>query len=115
MNLEENYLKRLCQNTTGSVGHQLEREGLVEIIPRVGTCVTKPTEKELTELFTLKGVMEGLAASLLAESRDPSKISEVRQAIASMEKAVETSDHKLYVEANNIFHIGIDSRYLSDN
>ena len=83
---------------------QLEREGLVEIIPRVGTCVTKPTEKELRELFTMKEVMEGLAAGLFAERGDTDEIEKVRQAVANMEKALRTSDNKLYVEANSIFH-----------
>lgn len=86
---------------------QLEREGLVEIIPRVGTCVSKPTEKELTELFTVKEVLEGLAAGLLAESGNQKMIKEVEKAVAEMEKAVQTSDHKLYVESNNLFHKAI--------
>jgi DNA-binding GntR family transcriptional regulator len=83
---------------------QLEREGLVEIIPRVGTCVTKPTEQELRELFTLKEVLEGLAAGLFTEKGDLSEIAKVRQTVADMEKALQTSDNKLYVEANSIFH-----------
>ncbi len=86
---------------------QLEREGLVEIIPRVGTCVTKPTEKELTELFTVKEIMEGLAAGLLAENKNEKAIYEVQQAVAAMEKAVQTGNHNLYVEANNVFHTSI--------
>ncbi|MFJ7727832.1 GntR family transcriptional regulator [Neobacillus sp. NPDC097160] len=86
---------------------QLEREGLVEIIPRVGTCVTKPTDKDLTELFTVKEVMEGLAAGLLAESGDETYIKMVQDSVTSMEQAVKTNDHKLYVESNNIFHKAI--------
>jgi DNA-binding GntR family transcriptional regulator len=83
---------------------QLEREGLVEIIPRVGTCVTKPTEQELRELFTLKEVLEGLAAGLFTEKGDFSEIAKVRQTVTDMEKALQSSDNKLYVEANSIFH-----------
>jgi DNA-binding GntR family transcriptional regulator len=86
---------------------QLEREGLVEIIPRVGTCVTKPTEKELKELFTVKEVLEGLAAGLLAESGSAEKIIEIEQAVMSMEEAIRTSDNNLFVEANNVFHKAI--------
>ncbi|WP_257346739.1 GntR family transcriptional regulator [Pseudalkalibacillus decolorationis] len=86
---------------------QLEREGLVEIIPRVGTCVTTLTELELTELFTVKETMEGLAAGLLAERKNAKEINEVKKAVATMEKAIQTSDHKLYVEANNVFHTAI--------
>ncbi|MEH7121007.1 GntR family transcriptional regulator [Neobacillus vireti] len=83
---------------------QLEREGLVEIIPRVGTCVTKPTEQELKELFTLKEVLEGLAAGLFAEKGDAAEIQKVQQSVADMEEAIRTSDNKLYVQANSIFH-----------
>ncbi|MCM3791035.1 GntR family transcriptional regulator [Domibacillus sp. 8LH] len=83
---------------------QLEREGLVEIIPRVGTCVTKPTEKEIAELFTVKEVLEGLAAGLLAENRHVKEIDDLQKAVQSMEKAVQFSDHKQFVEANNAFH-----------
>ncbi|OIK10192.1 GntR family transcriptional regulator [Bacillus sp. MUM 116] len=83
---------------------QLEREGLVEIIPRVGTCVTKPTEQELKELFTLKEVLEGLAAGLFAETGDAAEIIKVQQAVVDMEKAIQTSDNKLYVKANSVFH-----------
>ncbi|MEH7384444.1 GntR family transcriptional regulator [Bacillus sp. JJ1521] len=86
---------------------QLEREGLVEIIPRVGSCVTKPTDRDLTELFTVKEVMEGLAAGLLAESGDTKYIEMVKESVTSMEQAVKTNDHKLYVESNNIFHKAI--------
>ncbi|MBZ5753396.1 GntR family transcriptional regulator [Metabacillus rhizolycopersici] len=86
---------------------QLEREGLVEIIPRVGTCVTKPTEKELIELFTVKEALEGLAAGILAESGNTKAIEEVQKSVATMEKAVQTADHKLYVEANSLFHTAI--------
>ncbi|GIN97669.1 GntR family transcriptional regulator [Siminovitchia terrae] len=83
---------------------QLEREGLVEIIPRVGTCVTKPTEKELIELFRVKEVMEGLAASLLAENGNTEAIKELAESVELMREAVENDNHKLYVEANNTFH-----------
>lgn len=86
---------------------QLEREGLVEIIPRVGTCVTKPTEKELIELFTVKEALEGLAAGILADSGNTKAIEEVQKSVATMEKAVQTADHKLYVEANSLFHTAI--------
>ncbi|WP_227938340.1 GntR family transcriptional regulator [Alkalihalobacillus deserti] len=86
---------------------QLEREGLVEIIPRVGTCVFKPTDKELKELFTVKEVMEGLAAGLLAERGSFKEILDMEQAVAKMEQAVKVSDNSLFVEANSEFHKAI--------
>ncbi|MCM3745148.1 GntR family transcriptional regulator [Sporosarcina luteola] len=86
---------------------QLEREGLVEIIPRVGTCVLKPTEKDLEELFTVKEALEGFAAGLLTESGNAEAIEQVKEAVALMERAVEKKDHKLFVESNNLFHKAI--------
>ncbi|PIC57702.1 GntR family transcriptional regulator [Sporosarcina sp. P12(2017)] len=86
---------------------QLEREGLVEIIPRVGTCVRKPTEKELDELFTVKEALEGFAAGILAESKDPESIHLVQEAVALMETAADNHDVALYVEANEQFHAAI--------
>ena len=86
---------------------QLEREGLVEIIPRVGTCVRKPTEQELDELFTVKEALEGFAAGLLAESQDPVAIKELEEAVILMEVAARKNDTNLYVEANEQFHAAI--------
>lgn len=83
---------------------QLEREGLVEIIPRVGTCVTKPTEKELAEIFVLKENLEGLAARLVVENNNSKAIEEIEKSVSLMEEAVQTGNHKLYVEANSTFH-----------
>jgi DNA-binding GntR family transcriptional regulator len=45
---------------------QLQTEGLVEIRPRVGTFVTTPSRREITELFEMKELLEGAAARLLA-------------------------------------------------
>ncbi|MGJ9384356.1 GntR family transcriptional regulator [Salipaludibacillus sp. CF4.18] len=83
---------------------QLEREGLVEIIPRVGTCVSKPTETELTELFTVKESLEGLAAGQLAKNIDPKIIERLEKIVQDMDSAVENKENSLYVEANQNFH-----------
>lgn len=96
---------------------QLEREGLVEIIPRVGTCVAKPTEKDLKELFRVKEVLEGLAAGLLAENRNREIINKVQSSVADMEKAIQEFNNKHYVQANTTFHhailTGADNSKLS--
>ena len=95
---------------------QLQREGLVEIIPRVGTFVSNPTPREIFELFTLKEVIEGLAAGLLAQRGDVPELAELDRALAEMEAAVATNDADRYVEANDRFHDAIirgsDSRKL---
>ncbi|UFJ40893.1 GntR family transcriptional regulator [Brevibacillus humidisoli] len=86
---------------------QLQQEGLVEIIPRVGTCVRKPTEKEIFELFKIKESLEGLAAGLMAERGEIPESNQLVQAMESMEEAVEKRDIDRYVESNGRFHDAI--------
>ncbi|RAS75634.1 GntR family transcriptional regulator [Priestia endophytica] len=86
---------------------QLEREGLVEIIPRVGTCVRKPTEKEIAELFTLKEALEGLAASEMAKRGPIPELEDLVQAMEKMEHSVRENNIDNYVEANTTFHAAI--------
>lgn len=88
---------------------QLEREGLVEIIPRVGTCVKKPTQKEISELFTVKEALEGLAAGLFAAKEQAFELAELEKAMIEMEEAVEAADIHAYVDANDRFHDAIIS------
>jgi DNA-binding GntR family transcriptional regulator len=49
---------------------QLATEGLVKIVPRVGTFVATPTRRDVTELYGLKEIFEGCAAALLAPRGD---------------------------------------------
>ncbi|KZM54464.1 GntR family transcriptional regulator [Aeribacillus pallidus] len=86
---------------------QLQREGLVEIIPRVGTCVTKPTEKEITELFALKEVLEGLAAGHMAQREKVPELQELIKAMEDMDEAAKNRNIDDYVEANDRFHDAI--------
>jgi DNA-binding GntR family transcriptional regulator len=46
---------------------QLATEGLVEIVPRVGTFVAEPSRRDIAELFELCEVFGGLAARLAAQ------------------------------------------------
>ncbi|WP_019121214.1 GntR family transcriptional regulator [Brevibacillus massiliensis] len=86
---------------------QLQQEGLVDIIPRVGTCVAKPTEKEISELFTIKEVLEGLAAGQMAKRGDTSELRELVGAMNDMEASVQSRNIDAYVEANDRFHDAI--------
>jgi DNA-binding GntR family transcriptional regulator len=53
---------------------QLATEGLVEIVPRVGTFVATPTRRDINELYGLKEIFEGCAAGLLAPRGDDAAI-----------------------------------------
>ncbi|MCL6445767.1 MAG: GntR family transcriptional regulator [Alicyclobacillus sp.] len=83
---------------------QLEREGLVQIIPRVGTCVTKHTEEEIIELFAVKEVLEGLAAGLMAQRGNIPELAELENALRQQEQAGEQGDVDRFVQINLVFH-----------
>lgn len=97
---------------------QLSTENLVEIIPRVGTRVSKPSQEELSELFIVKEVLEGLAAKLLTIRQDQTIIKQLEQSVELMETAFETTDYNKFIEANNEFHkyirVGAENETLSN-
>lgn len=83
---------------------QLQSEGLVEVVPRVGTFVREPSRRELTELFGLKAVLEGLGAQLLAQ-RGPVAETELLHAnIAESHRAVANDDVERYAQLVHDFH-----------
>ena len=47
---------------------RLAVEGLVQIVPRKGTYVTKPTRKDIQEVFELRRILEVYAAQLAVQS-----------------------------------------------
>jgi DNA-binding GntR family transcriptional regulator len=83
---------------------QLQSEGLVDVVPRVGTFVRQPSRREVVELFQLKAVLEGLGAQLLAQ-RGPVAETELLQVnVADSAAAVETGDVGRYAELVHEFH-----------
>ncbi len=98
---------------------QLEREGLVEIRPRVGTFVRKPTGREIVELFQLKESLEGLAAGLMARRGDVPELRRLERNIELENEAVRAGDHVAYGDLVHDFHsllvAGADNRKLSEH
>jgi DNA-binding GntR family transcriptional regulator len=96
---------------------QLQSEGLVDVVPRVGTFVRQPSRREIVELFQLKAVLEGLGAQLLAQ-RGPAAEAELLQVnVADSAAAVEAGDVERYAELVHEFHSlivqGADSHQLT--
>ncbi|WP_448262418.1 GntR family transcriptional regulator [Microbacterium aurum] len=98
---------------------QLEREGLVEIRPRVGTFVRKPTGREIVELFQLKESLEGLAAGLMARRGDVPELRRLERNIELENEAVRADDHVAYGDLVHDFHsllvAGADNHKLSEH
>ena len=83
---------------------QLQSEGLVEVVPRVGTFVRAPSRRELGELFQLKAVLEGLGAQLLAQRGQVAEIDLLRTNLADSEHAVAAGDVERYAGLVHDFH-----------
>ena len=64
----------------------LEREGVIEIIPRKGAHVTLLTVAEVTELFNIRRSLMGLCVQLVAENITEDQFSQIRKWVAQMGK-----------------------------
>lgn len=95
---------------------QLQTEGLVEIRPRVGTFVTAPSRREITELFEMKELLEGAAARLLAHRGRVPELDQLEENLRQADLAVAADDRKRYAELVEEFHdliiVGADNRKL---
>jgi DNA-binding GntR family transcriptional regulator len=69
---------------------QLATEGLVDIVPRVGTFVAAPSRRDVIELYGLKEIFEGFAARLCAQRADAAAIDAL---------AAEVADGRAFSEA----------------
>ena len=95
---------------------QLQTEGLVEIRPRVGTFVTTPSRREITELFEMKELLEGAAARLLAQRGRVPELDRLEENLREADAAVQRDDTARYAELVQEFHdlliVGSDNRKL---
>ena len=95
---------------------QLEGEGLVRIVPRVGTFVAEPSHRDVLELFVLKEVLEGLAARLLAQRGAVAEVELLERNVMESEQAVRRGDaaalRGLVAEFHELVVRGADSRKL---
>lgn len=95
---------------------QLQTEGLVEIRPRVGTFVTIPTRREITELFEMKELLEGAAARLLAQRGRVPEVHRLEENLREADVAVARDDRDRYADLVQEFHeliiVGADNSKL---
>jgi len=70
----------------------LEREGLVEIIPRHGARVTRLTVREVSDIFDIRSVLLGHAASLAAKRRDEMCLRVLKEGCEALTKNCEGAD-----------------------
>ncbi len=83
---------------------ELEKKGLVDILPRRGTFVKRITRKDIEENFPVRAVLEGTAAKLAANNMTQRELTRMSEALGQMEAAVRSNDTQTYYTHHLIFH-----------
>jgi DNA-binding GntR family transcriptional regulator len=83
---------------------QLQVEGLVNVVPRVGTFVAEASRRDVVELFQLKEVLEGLAARLLAMRGRVAEVDRLVENVRESEAAVARDNTERYAGLVHEFH-----------
>jgi DNA-binding GntR family transcriptional regulator len=81
---------------------QLEAEGFVTTVPRVGCFVSEITPQDAADVYAIRMVIEGLAARQAAENPDPAKRKTLEAILADL--AGRTEDYRQYHAISGKFH-----------
>lgn len=97
---------------------RLEQIGLVEKIPNRGAFVSTLTERDIEELYSVRELIEGLAARLLATRRDPQAIARLEAVLKEMRECAEAGNQKRMITVDADFHDALvklsDHKLLSE-
>lgn len=83
---------------------QLESEGLITIIPNKGPVVRALTLAEAKDLYSIRAVLEGLAARLFVENADDAQAKKLERALDTTAEAYKSGDPELILETKNSFY-----------
>lgn len=83
---------------------ELEKKGLVEIIPRRGTFVKSVTKRDIIDHFPVRAALEGLAAMLAHSSLSNDERKSMKRELAAMEAAVNAEDTRLFYKHHLLYH-----------
>lgn len=86
--------------------HALQKEGLIEIIPRVGYFVSSVTVKDIQDIFALRVIVEGAAAELAAKNITKEELDRLEEVRGSY-KSGDTGSYWEYLRDNHEFHYRI--------
>jgi len=82
----------------------LEKEGLVVTIPFKGTYVSEFDERDVDELYVVRGALEELAIRLCVSRIDEAKIKRLDAILAEMQRAADDHNFEKMVSADMRFH-----------
>jgi DNA-binding GntR family transcriptional regulator len=82
----------------------LEKKGLVVIVPRKGVFVKTITLKDVQEHYPVQGVLEGLAAREACFKMTSEDLDEMEQELERMIRATKPMNVKAFQEHHELFH-----------
>jgi len=82
----------------------LESEGLVQINPNKGAFVTQLNEKDLSEIYELRKLLEVYAVRTACELMTGEDLRELKGLFHEMEKKLELKDYIGYLNTSHEFH-----------
>ena len=106
-NLIENDLQKqlgVSRSPLREAFRDLEKKGLVTIVPRRGTIVKEITRKDLEENFPVRATLEGLAARQAYSRMTPDQLAEMAGALEGMKQVGQAGDSEDYRKNHLKFH-----------
>jgi GntR family transcriptional regulator, rspAB operon transcriptional repressor len=84
--------------------HTLEREGLIDAIPRVGYVVRAINDSEVEEICSIRMVIDALAARWAMQKAPKKLIRELQKNMAKAKQLLEKKNFSGFVEVDAAFH-----------
>ena len=82
----------------------LEKKGLVTIVPRRGAFVRRVTVKDIEDIFPVRANLEALAAKLAHANISQEDLDEMKDILSKMRADVKSNDTKSYWRHHSTFH-----------
>lgn len=83
---------------------QLESEDLIDVVPNKGAVVRSLSPSEAKEIYTIRAVLEGLAARLFCQNATPEQHAQLSAAYELTAKAYKDGDVPNIIESKNQFY-----------
>lgn len=83
---------------------QLESEGFIAVVPRKGAVVSPITDKDVSEFYAIKSLLEGYAAKTACKKLSEKEVKRLETLNANMGKCAEKNDVKGFFKFDAQFH-----------
>ena len=83
---------------------QLELEGLVQLVPNKGACVTGISEKDVRDIYLIRARLEGLAARMAAKNITPELLEAMEETVVLSEYHAKKEHYEQVCEMDSKFH-----------